>query len=157
MGRVMAAFLLLASSAVLAQIEPGLTAPLRAMGEATGSKETAAADLTGKMMAIAKDEKLQPKIDRLSHSLADALWGRHFAVKQAAALSDNLMQILQRVGPSNFEVVSRAWSTLAGMGLDEARVRVLARDMLAIREQLRGPDDTPVRPPLLRPLPPRRY
>ena len=74
MGRVMAAFLLVASSAALAQIEPGLTAPLRAMGEATGSKETAAADLTGKMMAIVKDEKLQPKIDRLSHSLADALW-----------------------------------------------------------------------------------
>ena len=148
----MAAFLA-AMAAALAETQPGLTTPLLALGDATTAKESAAAELTGKMMAMVKDQKFQPRIDRLSHSLADALWGRHFGMKQAAALSAELVRLLKYSGPSNFEVVSRAWAILAGIGVEEPRLGALSRDMLAVREQLRGPDDTPVRPPLPRPPP----
>ena len=147
MGRI--AFLLILALCVIAQAPRPLPAIFSALSDGAGTKSAVARELSIRMYAaFGKDQPAtRAAIDRLAHSLADALWEQHFEKTSGEELARALTQLVTPSSQPNAALVRRARIALSRIGIDALRAESLSRQMIAVGEQVRGPDDMPVLPP----------
>jgi hypothetical protein len=131
-----------------AEVPRELPAIVSAIGEGAGDKDALARELfTALLTESGKIENVtRASIERLSHSLSDALWNKHVEKPAAADLAKALSRLVKPSKEPNAVLVTKARTALSRIGIDGIHAEMLSRQMIAVGEQIRGPDDTPVLP-----------
>jgi hypothetical protein len=112
------------------------------------SRKALSNQLVDEMMALVNVHQSPSRaaVERFSEDLASALVGKDMTAIRAAALEKAITDVLRGKG-STFVPATSLRETLTGLGIDRITVQAIVRRFIEIGEQVRGPDDLPMRKP----------
>jgi len=102
--------------------------------------------LVNEIMSLAESE-WQPSrltVASFADELANALLGKNMTDAEALMMEDSIDAVLRSTG-ATFKSASRLRESLAALGVDAARLQIIIKRFIALGEEVRGPDDLPVR------------
>jgi len=141
--------ILFASLAIQAQDQAGrrLHETLLALQKADASRSTLSQQLADELLSLADKDRppSQATVTNFSVELVNALIGKRLTPVQLTALESSLTDVLRAHG-STFRPTARFREALTPLGIDPARIQGLVTRFVAIGEDVRGPDDTPLGP-----------
>jgi hypothetical protein len=128
-----------------------LKSTLIAMRDARADRSSLASQLVDEMMTLANANH-QPTMSTVAgfaDELTSVLLGRNITNAQLDVLQQSIGEALSG-STANYNSTSRFRETLTAVGIDNPSKSVITKLFMAIAEDVRGPDDAPVRP--LKPL-----
>jgi hypothetical protein len=134
---------LLAGTALSAQ---SLESTVLALKDSGAPRKVLSNQLVDEIMAMAKRDQAPSRaaVQRFSEDLNGALMGRDVTKVRAAALQKAISDVLSGNG-STFVPASSLRETLTSCGIDRPTVQGIVRRLIDIGQEVRGPDDMPVR------------
>ena len=126
-----------------------LNSTLMALKDAGASQASLSQQLVDEMMSLAENEHRpsRPVVTNFADELTRELTGRGLNSAQITAMRQCIVEVMRRTGTSNLELASRLQETLAGIGIGSSKTQLIVRNFIAVREAVRGPDDSPLRQP----------
>jgi len=124
-----------------------LNSTLMALKDAGASQASLSQQLVDEMMSLAENEHRpsRPVVTSFADELTRELTGRGLNSAQITAMRQCIVEVMHRTGTSNLDLASRLQETLAGIGIGSSRRQLIVRNFIAVREAIRGPDDSPLR------------
>lgn len=143
MKRLLGCILLLGTSLAAQSVESTLLA-LKASG---APRKVLSRHLVDEMMALSKHNQSPSRssVQRFSEDLTTALLGKDITTIRAEALEKAISDVMRGNG-STFVPASTLRETLASCGIDSPTVQAIVGRFIDIGQEVRGPDDLPVRP-----------
>jgi hypothetical protein len=135
--------------------EQALDSTLATLKEGRDSQNHLSQGLAHVMMRFAEDGQRPPwpVVVRFTDKLTRELIGKQPNSAQTTAMRECIVEVMRRTGTSNAGLASRLQQTLIGIGIDSSKTQLVVRDLIAVREAVQGPDDSPLVKPT--PLNPR--
>ena len=102
--------------------------------------------LVNEIMSLAESE-WQPSrltVASFADELANALLGKNITDTEALMMEDSIDAVLRSTG-ATFTAASHLRETLAALGVDASKLRIITMRFMAIGEEVRGPDDLQMR------------
>jgi hypothetical protein len=120
---------------------------LLALKDANAPRKILSNRLVEEMMAQAKRNQTPSRaaVQRLSEDLTTALVGRDITTIRASILQKSLADLMCGKG-STFLPASNLREVLIKCGVDEPTVQQIVQRFIDVGQEVRGPDDIPVRP-----------
>jgi hypothetical protein len=142
MKRLLGCILLLSLS-LCAQ---SLQSTLLALKDSSAPRKALSNRLVDEMMTMVKPHQSPSRtsVQRFSEDLTTALIGRDITTIRAAALQKAIADVLRGKG-STFLPASSLRETLTSCGIDEPSVQSIVSRFMDIGQEVRGPDDLPLR------------
>jgi hypothetical protein len=103
-------------------------------------------------MAESDQQPSRATVARFADELTSALIGKDLRNAHVTILQQSIGEVLRRTG-ATFMSASRLRETLTAVGVDAWKTHVITKRFIAIGEEVRGPDDIPARPVILKPSP----
>jgi hypothetical protein len=119
---------------------------LLALKDSHAARKTLSNQLVDEMMTISKSDQSPSRatVQRFSEELTGALLGKDVTTIRAAALQKAITGVLSGKG-STFLPACSLYETLAGFRIDDRTIQVIVDRFREIGQEVRGPDDLPVR------------
>jgi hypothetical protein len=142
MKRLLGCILLLGGSLAAQSVQ----STLLALKDSHAARKTLSNELVNEMMALAKSDQSPSRttVQRFSEDLTAALLGKDVTTIRAAALEKAISGVLSGKG-STFLPACSLYETLAGFRLDDRTIQVIVDRFREIGQEVRGPDDLPLR------------
>ncbi len=143
--------LLLLAGAMIAQTRSphwAITDLLMTTNDPAVTQDSLSARLAESLQQEARSPVSKASVESFARSLVAGLSGKQLVQAQASNLTTRILAVVHGAEP-NSATVRRVREALARLGVDQMRQAQIARRLMAIAEQVRGPDDTPIRRPLL--------
>ena len=93
-------------------------------------------------LAVPDSQPARSEVVGFTDEFTRALAGTRFSNDQMAALRQCLVDVMHTAGTSNFALARRLQDILTAIRVDDRKASLVIRRFLAIREAVRGPDDT---------------
>jgi hypothetical protein len=93
-------------------------------------------------MADSEQQPSRTTVASFAEELTSALIGRGLTNSQVMMLEQSIDEVLRSSG-ATFTSASRLRETLAAIGVDASKLRIITKGFIAIGEEVRGPDDLP--------------
>ena len=135
------------STAKRPEANPKLRSTLQALKNHGASRATLSRQLADAILLLAESghQPSRSAVTSFADELTTALLGRELTNSQVTSLAQSIEEVLRRSGTTTFIPASRLRETLAALGVDASKVRIITRRFIAIGEEIRGPDDMPTR------------
>jgi len=142
MKRLLGCILLLGGSVAAQSVQ----STLLALKDSHAARKTLSNQLVDEMMTISKSDQSPSRatVQRFSEELTGALLGKDVTTIRAAALQKAITGVLSGKG-STFLPACSLYETLAGFRIDDRTIQVIVDRFREIGQEVRGPDDLPVR------------
>ena len=142
MKRLLGCILLLGGSLAAQSVQ----STLLALKDSHAVRKTLSNQLVDEMMTISKSDQSPSRatVQRFSEELTGALLGKDVTTIRAAALQKAITGVLSGKG-STFLPACSLYETLAGFRIDDRTIQVIIDRFREIGQEVRGPDDLPVR------------
>jgi hypothetical protein len=123
-----------------------LQSTLLALKDATAPRTKLTKQLTDELMALAKPPQTPSRItvEVFSSDLAHAIGGRDLTAAQASAMQNAMSDVMAGKGAA-FLRTNVLWQELTACGVESYQVRRIVDDFTKLAQDVRGPDDAPVR------------
>jgi len=119
------------------------------------SRPAAAQRITNEMMLLARTDRqpLRGLVLSFADEFANLLAGKEIGTNQVSGLTKSMADVIQGSG-ATFNAVTGFRQSLKVSGIPPERCNVVIRRLIAVGEEVRGPDDLPIQP--FAPLSPRK-
>ena len=126
--------------------EQALDSTLATLKEGRASQSHLSQGLAHVMMRLAEDKPREPwpVLVSFTDKLTRELTGRQLNNAQITAMRECLIEVMRRTGTSNAGLASRLQQSLISIGIGSEKTQLIVRDFIALREAVRGPDDSPL-------------
>jgi hypothetical protein len=126
--------------------EQALDSTLVTMKEGRASQSHLSQGLAHVMMRLVEDgyRPPWPVVVSFTDKLTRELIGKQPNSAQSTAMRECIVEMMRRTGTSNAGLASRLQQTLIGIGIDSSKTQLVVRDLIAVREAVQGPDDSPL-------------
>jgi len=132
-------------------LQKELTSKLSASQHAHRDATQRSDELMNAIMALAEagHRPSRTSVATLARELTEALSGRKFPTAAANQLANSIIGVLHSAGTATAEFrqsISRFEKTLSGIGVSATATQTIARRLTEVGKEVRGPEDTPLRP-----------
>jgi len=124
---------------------PKLRSTLQALKDRGASLTKLTRQLTDEIMSMAETghEPSRSAVTSFAEDLTSALLGKDLTSPQVMMLEQSIDEVLRSSG-ATFMSASHLRETLASVGVDASRLQIITKRFIAVGEEVRGPDDSPV-------------
>ncbi len=123
-----------------------LRSALQALKDRGASRTTLSRQLADAILSLAQagHEPSRSTVASFSEELTAALLGKDLTKEQLTAVEQSIGEVLHVTGATSIPA-SRLRETLTALGVDATMSQTVTRRLIAMGEEVRGPDDMPAR------------
>jgi hypothetical protein len=122
-----------------------LSSTLAALRDGGLDRSVVSRQLADEMISLADVKVSRPTVERFAEELTGALVGKPMTQVQLTSLQNSITEVM-RGSVTNANSSRHLREVLDSIRIDAMRTKVITKSFLAVGEEIRGPDDTPVLP-----------
>ena len=124
-----------------------LHSTLTALRDRNASRSLLSQRLAAEIMSLTdRDRRPSPHtVSEFADEFVGALIGKDLTQAQVTNLQRSITEMLDASTTRNYVPASRLRETVTALRVDPSERQAITRDFIAIGEEIRGPDDSPVR------------